>query len=73
MEEVEDLSQSIKDEISSKRKYLDSCQNDRLKFDSFVRLVADWIKQAEQHLLNGNDGVEYDRVEDDLNDHKVRH
>ena len=46
-------------------------KDDRVIFHSTWRVVADWLKTADEHAKPAYDGINFDKVDELLQEHKV--
>lgn len=71
LSEASSLLQSLPRELEERGKYLESNKEKRVHYVSLKQKLYDWVKEAEIRLSNNKEGVDFENILTDLEEHRI--
>lgn len=61
---------TLPDDLNEREKYLEDSKKHRIEYINLVNKFKSWINEAEVRLQNGNHGIDFANIANDLEEHK---
>ncbi|XP_074030429.1 muscle-specific protein 300 kDa isoform X10 [Leptinotarsa decemlineata] len=71
LQEANSLLTSLPRELEERRRYLDSNKTLRNEYSALKQKLFDWVKEAEIRLASHKNGVDFENILQDLEEHKI--
>lgn len=71
LSEANSLLSSLPRELEERGKYLENNKQLRVEYTTLTDKLHAWVKEAEIRLQNGKDGVDFENILSDLEEHKI--
>ncbi|KAJ8930094.1 hypothetical protein NQ314_017138, partial [Rhamnusium bicolor] len=71
LQEANSLLASLPRELDERQKYLDSNKTLRVEYAAHKQKLFDWVREAEIRLASHKDGVDFENILQDLEEHKI--
>lgn len=71
LSEANSLLSSLPRELEEREKYLENNKEKRIHYAALKQKLYDWVKEAEIRLANNREGVDFENILTDLEEHRI--